>query len=56
MLVAALLLAAIGFLSLVLALWQGSTGWAWACTIVAAIGVILFVIDWYKHRSKRHRS
>ncbi|HIW96535.1 MAG TPA: hypothetical protein H9867_08680 [Candidatus Corynebacterium gallistercoris] len=48
MLLAVLLLAALGFISLVLALWTGSTALAWVCTAVAAIGVILFCVDWYK--------
>lgn len=53
MLSAALLLAIVGFAALIAALWAGSTVWAWICVAVAATGVILFIVDWVRHRKSK---
>ncbi|WP_298075436.1 hypothetical protein [uncultured Corynebacterium sp.] len=52
MLVAAILLAVLGFAALVVSLTIGSTTWAWICVTVALIGVALFVYDLIRHRKR----
>lgn len=46
----ALALAALGFIALIVAVILGSTAWAWVCVAIAAVGVILFIVDWIRHR------
>lgn len=45
MLALSLLLALLGFIALIVALWVGSMLWAWICIVVAAVGIILFIVD-----------
>lgn len=53
MLVAAILLAVLGFAALVVSLTVGSTTWAWICVTVALIGVALFAYDLIRQRKQR---
>ncbi|MBB3115060.1 hypothetical protein [Corynebacterium bovis] len=55
MLALSLLLAAVGFATLIVALAAGSTTWAWVCVGVAVVGVVLFVVDLVRHRARRRR-
>jgi hypothetical protein len=45
MLALSLLLALLGFIALLVALWAGSMLWAWICIVVAAVGIVLFIVD-----------
>ncbi len=53
MLAVAIALAIIGFAVLVFALWQGSMTLAWICIGIAAVGVVLSLIDLARHRKTR---
>ena len=53
MLVAALGLTILGFGFLVAAVATGQIGWAWACIVVGALGLLLLVIDLIKGRGDR---
>lgn len=50
MLVAALGLTILGFAFLVAAVATGHIGWAWACIVVGAVGLLLLVIDLIRGR------
>ncbi|MGO3361628.1 MAG: hypothetical protein ACTIL2_04230 [Corynebacterium sp.] len=45
MLALSLLLALLGFIALLVALYVGSTLWAWICICIAVVGVVTFVVD-----------
>jgi len=45
MLALALVLSVLGFLALLVALYVGSTVWAWVCVAVGVFGIILFIAD-----------
>ena len=45
MLVVTLVLAAVGFGLLVIALMTGSVAWAWACIVVCVIGAVLLLVS-----------
>ncbi|MGO1948802.1 MAG: hypothetical protein ACTH1D_04160 [Mycobacteriaceae bacterium] len=45
MLALSLLLALLGFIALLVALYVGSTLWAWICISIAVVGVVTFVVD-----------
>ncbi|TCW22973.1 hypothetical protein [Dietzia cinnamea] len=53
MLVAALGLTILGFGFLVAAVATGQIGWAWACIVVGALGLLLLVIDLIQGRGDR---
>lgn len=53
MLVAALGLTILGFAFLVAAVATGSIGWAWACIVVGAVGLLLLLIDLIRGRGGR---
>ncbi|AEI09159.1 putative secreted protein [Corynebacterium resistens DSM 45100] len=56
MLALAIGLALLGFAVLVFALWQGSMTLAWICIAVAAVGVVLSLIDFARHRKSSKNS
>ena len=56
MLVAALGLTILGFAFLVAAVATGQIGWAWACIVVGALGLLLLVMDLIRGRSARDGS
>ncbi|MFD6675267.1 hypothetical protein ACFWDA_12965 [Rhodococcus zopfii] len=45
MLVVTLVLAAIGFGLLVVAVMTGSVAWAWACIVVCVVGAVLLLVS-----------
>ncbi|MDN6843275.1 MAG: hypothetical protein L0M05_00525 [Corynebacterium variabile] len=45
MLALSLILSLLGFIALLVALYMGSVVWAWVCVGVAAVGVVLFIVD-----------
>ena len=45
MLALSLVLSLLGFIALLVALYMGSVVWAWVCVGVAAVGVVLFIVD-----------
>ena len=45
MLVVTLVLAAIGFGLLVIALMTGSVAWAWGCIVVCVVGAVLLLVS-----------
>lgn len=45
MLVVTLVLAAVGFGLLVVALMTGSVAWAWACIVVCVVGAVLLLVS-----------
>lgn len=51
MLVAALGLTILGFAFLVAAVATGQIGWAWACIVVGALGLVLLVVDLIRGRA-----
>lgn len=53
MLVAALGLTILGFAFLVAAVATGQIGWAWACIVVGALGLVLLVVDLLRGRAAR---
>ncbi|MGN0102050.1 MAG: hypothetical protein ACI39C_14030 [Dietzia sp.] len=53
MLVAALGLTILGFGFLVAAVATGQIGWAWACIVVGALGLLLLVVDLIRGRGHR---
>ncbi|UVE95036.1 hypothetical protein [Dietzia sp. B32] len=53
MLVAALGLTILGFGFLVAAVATGQIGWAWACIVVGALGLVLLVVDLVRGRADR---
>ncbi|MBB0994196.1 hypothetical protein DQ226_18100 [Dietzia maris] len=56
MLVAALGLTVLGFAFLVAAVATGQIGWAWACIVVGALGLILLLVDLIHGRAERDRE
>ena len=56
MLIAALGLTVLGFAFLVAAVATGQIGWAWACILVGAVGLLLLVIDLVRGRGSRGRG
>lgn len=56
MLVAALGLTILGFAFLVAAVATGQIGWAWACILVGAVGLLLLVVDLIRGRGARGRG
>lgn len=56
MLVAALGLTILGFAFLVAAVATGQIGWAWACIVVGALGLVLLVVDLIRSRAARDTS
>ncbi|OAV78785.1 hypothetical protein [Dietzia sp. 111N12-1] len=56
MLVAALGLTVLGFAFLVAAVATGQIGWAWACILVGALGLILLLVDLVRGRAERDRE
>ena len=56
MLVAALGLTVLGFGFLVAAVATGQIGWAWACIVVGALGLLLLVVDLIRGRGPRDRA
>ncbi|MFN3602586.1 MAG: hypothetical protein ACK4UY_14485 [Dietzia sp.] len=55
MLVAALGLTILGFAFLVAAVATGQIGWAWACIVVGALGLLLLVMDLIRGRAERDK-
>ena len=55
MLIAALGLTVLGFAFLVAAVATGQIGWAWACILVGAVGLLLLVVDLVRGRGARGR-
>lgn len=53
MLIAALGLTILGFAFLVAAVATGQIGWAWACILVGAVGLLLLVVDLVRGRGAR---
>lgn len=45
MLALSLILSLLGFLALLVALYVGSTVWAWVCVVVGLVGIVLFIAD-----------
>ena len=41
------------FIALIVALIFGSTAWAIVCVVIAAAGIVLFIVDWIRHRKNR---
>ena len=56
MLVAALGLTILGFGFLVAAVATGQIGWAWACILVGALGLVLLLVDLVRGRAERDRE
>ena len=56
MLVAALGLTILGFAFLVAAVATGQIGWAWACIVVGALGLVLLVLDLLRGRGADGRE
>lgn len=56
MLIAALGLTVLGFAFLVAAVATGQIGWAWACILVGAVGLLLLVVDLVRGRGTRGRD
>ncbi len=56
MLVAALGLTILGFAFLVAAVATGQIGWAWACILVGALGLVLLLVDLVRGRAERYRE
>ena len=56
MLIAALGLTVLGFAFLVAAVATGQIGWAWACILVGAVGLLLLVVDLVRGRGGRGRD
>lgn len=56
MLVAALGLTVLGFGFLVAAVATGQIGWAWACIVVGALGLVLLLVDLVRGRAERDRE
>lgn len=52
MLALSLLMSLLGFLALLVALYVGSTFWAWVCIGVAVVGLAVFVVDLILHRRR----
>jgi hypothetical protein len=52
MLALSLLMSLLGFLALLVALYVGSTLWAWICIGVAVVGLVVFVVDLFLHRRR----
>ena len=53
MFIYALALSVLGFIALIVALIYGSTVWAIVCVVIAAAGIVLFIVDWIRHRKSR---
>lgn len=49
MLAVALGLAAGSFIALLLALYFGSTTWAWICVVMGAVGIVLSIVEAIRH-------
>ncbi|EYT64353.1 membrane protein [Dietzia sp. UCD-THP] len=56
MLVAALGLTLLGFAFLVAAVATGQIGWAWACIVAGALGLLLLLMDLLRGRTARDGS
>lgn len=56
MLIAALGLTILGFAFLVAAVATGQIGWAWACILAGAVGLLLLVVDLVRGRGTRGRG
>lgn len=52
MLAVSLLLSLLGFVALLVALYVGSTMWAWICIGVALIGLLTFLVDLFLRRRR----
>lgn len=52
MLAVSLLMSLLGFLALLVALYVGSTTWAWVCIAVAVVGIVIFAVDLFLHRKR----
>lgn len=53
MFIYALALSVLGFIALIVALIYGSTAWAIVCVVIAAAGIVLFIVDWIRHYKNR---
>lgn len=56
MLVVTLVLAAVGFALLVIALTTGSVIWAWGCIVVCVLGAVVLLVNALAIRKPEERS